>query len=147
VVDAMDTGSRETTASEPRQPRQPRRTCELVTVPAREGLEAVAILRLRESVGPVLHDRAGDTLGFVVPDGTADRWDLPGSSCVKALGPFGTSRSPVSGGGWVVAPDGTVAEATEPDHLRAALTEASRLLSVVDDCTAHAATRRWPTDL
>lgn len=55
--------------------------CDLVTVPARHGLEALDILRLRECDGPVLHDHAGDTLGFLVPAGTADRWDLPGSAC------------------------------------------------------------------
>ncbi|MER6984833.1 hypothetical protein ABT317_49840, partial [Streptomyces carpinensis] len=51
--------------------------CDLVTVPARQGLEAVDILRrgARDAVGPVLHDDGGDTLGFVVPAGTAAGWD------------------------------------------------------------------------
>lgn len=62
--------------------------CDLVTVPARQGLEAVDILRRgsRESVGPVLHDDGGDTLGFLVPPGTADGWDVPGSTCTRSDG-------------------------------------------------------------
>ncbi|MGP4114516.1 hypothetical protein ACTWP5_26855 [Streptomyces sp. 4N509B] len=105
---------------------------DLVTVPAREGLEAVDLLRLRERVGPVLHDREGDTVGFVVPPGTAARWDVPGSACAQAVGPFGPTQPPVSGSCWLVAPDGAVAEATEPEVLRDALREAERLLAVVD---------------
>lgn len=62
--------------------------CDLVTVPARQGLEAVDILRRGsgESVGPVLHDDGGDTLGFLVPPGTADGWDVPGSTCTRSDG-------------------------------------------------------------
>jgi hypothetical protein len=101
--------------------------CELVTVPAREGLEAVDILRLRDGVGPVLHDPAGDTLGFVVPPGTAEAWDLPGSACTRA-------RAARGGSGWLVAPDGAVTQTTEPALLRAALNEATRLLAVIDRC-------------
>ncbi|MEO3749224.1 hypothetical protein [Streptomyces sp. B6B3] len=101
--------------------------CELVTVPAREGLEAVDILRLRDGVGPVLHDPTGDTLGFVVPPGTAEAWDLPGSACTRA-------RAARGGSGWLVAPDGAVTQTTEPALLRAALNEATRLLAVIDRC-------------
>lgn len=115
------------------------RHVELVTVPAREGLEAADLLRLRASVGPVVHDRTGDTLGFVVPPGTAERWDVPGSTCARAVGAFGPAQPPVSDGRWLVAPGGTAARATEPDLLRAALREASRLLAVVDGCAPRAA--------
>ncbi|MBB5935115.1 hypothetical protein [Streptomyces zagrosensis] len=58
----------------------------MVTVPARQGFEAVDLLRLGDSggVGPVLHNGTCDTLGFVVPPGTAAGWDLPGSVCTRA---------------------------------------------------------------
>lgn len=108
--------------------------CELVTVPAREGLEAVAILCLREGVGPVLHDRHGDTLGFVVPRGTVGHWSLPGSACAQAVGPLDAAEPPVAGSGWLIAPGATTADATEPERLRAALDEAIRMLAVVDGC-------------
>ncbi|MDT0342657.1 hypothetical protein [Streptomyces litchfieldiae] len=110
--------------------------CDLVTVPAREGLEAVDILRLRHGVGPVLHDSQGDTLGFIVPPGTAERWDLPGSACTQTYP--GTPRGeqpPVTGSGWLVPPEGAVIDATEPERLRAALNEAVSMLRVVDRCT------------
>ena len=46
--------------------------CDLVTVPARQGLEAVDILPAAGTAsGPVLHDGTCDTLGFLVPAGTA----------------------------------------------------------------------------
>ncbi|WP_338320592.1 hypothetical protein, partial [Streptomyces lonarensis] len=71
--------------------------CDLVTVPAREGLEAVDILRLRSGVGPVIHDRDGDTLGFLVPPGTARDWNLPGSACTETYGtPPGSCQPPVT---------------------------------------------------
>lgn len=105
--------------------------CDLVTVPAREGLEAVDILRLRAGVGPVLHDRGGDTLGFLVPPGTAQDWDLPGSACIQT---YGTAQPPVTGSGWLVPPDGAMADSTEPGRLRAALNEAVQMLAVVDRC-------------
>lgn len=64
---------------------------DLVTVPTRQGLEAVDIIRrathhTTPGVGPVLHDGSGDTLGFLVPPGTADAWDLPGSACTQTNG-------------------------------------------------------------
>ncbi|MFB9459122.1 hypothetical protein [Streptomyces antimycoticus] len=71
-----------TTAQHPQ-----RQDCDLVTVPARQGLEAVDILRRAcDGLGPVLHDNACDTLGFLVPPGTADGWDLPGSACTQTSG-------------------------------------------------------------
>lgn len=105
--------------------------CDLVTVPARHGLEAVDILRLRDGVGPVLHDRAGDTLGFLVPPGTADCWDLPGSACTQTLAHAraASAEPPVAGTGWLVSPEGAYARATEPDELRAALGEAARTIA------------------
>lgn len=62
--------------------------CDLVTVPARQGLEAVDILRrgAGDGVGPVLHDDGCDTLGFLVPPGTAAAWDVPGSTCTETNG-------------------------------------------------------------
>ncbi len=110
--------------------------CDLVTVPAREGLEAVDILRLRHGVGPVLHDREGDTLGFIVPPGTAERWDLPGSACTQTYrGSRCGTQPPVTGSGWLVPPEGAVTQATEPERLRAALNEAVSMLRVVDRST------------
>ena len=57
-------------------------------MPTRQGLEAVDILRRAavEAVGPVLHDDSCDTLGFLVPPGTADVWDVPGSTCTQTDG-------------------------------------------------------------
>ncbi|MFE3648791.1 hypothetical protein ACFXPZ_42810 [Streptomyces sp. NPDC059101] len=113
--------------------------CDLVTVPARQGLEAVDILRLRDGVGPVLHDGACDTLGFLVPPGTADGWDVPGSACTQTS-PRGSSlggavpEPPVQGTGWLVPPEGAYADATDPVVLRAALGEAARTIEAVDRC-------------
>jgi hypothetical protein len=113
--------------------------CDLVTVPARQGLEAVDILRLRDrtgGVGPVLHDGPCDTLGFLVPPGTADGWDLPGSACTQIYGrgAHRTDEPPVAGTGWLVPPDGAYAGATEPTRLRAALGEAARTIEAADRC-------------
>ncbi len=105
---------------------------DLVTVPARRGLEAVDILRLRTAVGPVLHDRSGDTLGFLVPPGTAAVWDLPGSvccgtpACPRVARP-GPVEPPVPGTGWLVPP-GLAAPVTDPALLREALGEAARTI-------------------
>nr|WP_245982076.1 hypothetical protein [Streptomyces reniochalinae] len=108
--------------------------CDLVTVPARHGLEAADILRLRDGVGPVLHDRSGDTLGFLVPPGTADCWDLPGSACTQTYVrearavASAAGEPPVAGTGWLVPPSVAYAHATEPAELRAALGEAARTI-------------------
>ncbi|WP_330330603.1 hypothetical protein OHS33_13240 [Streptomyces sp. NBC_00536] len=113
---------------------------DLVTVPTRQGLEAVDIIRraaARDSgVGPVLHDGSGDTLGFLVPPGTADAWDMPGSACTQTNGRgirlFGDS--PTAGGtGWLLPPDST-GPVTDPEVLRAALGEAARLIEAADNC-------------
>ncbi|MGY5125885.1 hypothetical protein [Streptomyces nigrescens] len=125
-------------------PAVPAQACDLVTVPARQGLEAVDILRLRDGVGPVLHDGACDTLGFLVPAGTADGWDVPGSACTQtsgrglALGALcgegAPAEPPVTGTGWLVPPEGAGAAATDPAVLRAALGEAARTIEAVDRC-------------
>ncbi|KNB49416.1 hypothetical protein [Streptomyces caatingaensis] len=124
-------------------PRPPRAVagegtpCDLVTVPARQGLEAVDILRLRDGVGPVLHDGDCRTLGFLVPPGTAAAWDMPGSACTQAYGRgarAGRHEPPVTGTGWLVAPDAAFSEATDPAVLRAALGEAARTIEAVDRC-------------
>ncbi|MGW1834999.1 hypothetical protein [Streptomyces sp. BBFR2] len=115
--------------------------CDLVTVPARQGLEAVDILRLRDGVGPVLHDGPCHTLGFLVPAGTAERWDLPGSACTRTFGRDATGSAgrgapepPVTGTGWLVPPGGAYGDATDPVVLRAALGEAARTIEAVDRC-------------
>lgn len=116
--------------------------CDLVTVPTRQGLEAVDILRRgrTETMGPVLHDGGGDTLGFLVPPGTADGWDLPGSDCTQTRGRglvIGARREPpVEGAGWLLPPDPAERPAdlvTDPAVLRAALDEAARLIEAADN--------------
>ncbi|MFJ1974745.1 hypothetical protein ACIO93_39660 [Streptomyces sp. NPDC087903] len=111
--------------------------CDLVTVPSRQGLEAVDILRrgVGDAVGPVLHDDGCDTLGFLVPPGTADAWDVPGSTCTQTNG-RGLSlhpRPPVEGSAWLLPP-GDADRATDPAVLRAALGEAARLIAAADNC-------------
>jgi hypothetical protein len=100
-------------------------SCDLVTVPARQGLEAVDILRWSARVGPVLHDHLGETLGFLVPGGTAAAWDLPGSACTGAAEP----PSPPSA--WLLPPHGT-APYTDPAHLRDALGQAAVTIAAAD---------------
>lgn len=110
--------------------------CDLVTVPARQGLEAVDILRrgAADAVGPVLHDDGGDTLGFVVPPGTAAAWDLPGSTCTRAEGQGPAApEPPVEGSAWLVPPE-EADPATDPVVLRRALGEAARLIEAADNC-------------
>ncbi|MEV5969788.1 hypothetical protein [Streptomyces sp. NPDC051921] len=119
--------------------------CDLVTVPARQGLEAVDILRRggAPAVGPVLHDGACDTLGFLVPPGTAAGWDMPGSACTRTdgrglrlpelpelPGPDGATPRPAD---WLLPP-GDSGEVTDPAMLRAALGQAARLIEAADGC-------------
>ncbi|MFJ5225818.1 hypothetical protein [Streptomyces sp. NPDC088400] len=116
--------------------------CDLVTVPARQGLEAVDILRRGATpagaapvVGPVLHDGPCDTLGFLVPPGTAAAWDMPGSACTQTNGrglriP---AEPPVIGSGWLLPPESAGA-VTDPAVLRRALGEAARLIEAADRC-------------
>ncbi|MGW7363635.1 hypothetical protein ACWGI8_09450 [Streptomyces sp. NPDC054841] len=133
-----------TPASMPPGPEGP---CDLVTVPARQGLEAVDILRRggAPAVGPVLHDGSCDTLGFLVPPGTAAGWDMPGSACTQTSGrglrlpiehgapgaPAVPAEPPVSGGGWLLPP-GDTGPVTDPVVLREALGEAARLIEAAD---------------
>ncbi|MGW2958199.1 hypothetical protein ACWDGI_06875 [Streptomyces sp. NPDC001220] len=111
--------------------------CDLVTVPARQGLEAVDILRrgTGDAVGPVLHDDGGGTLGFVVPAGTAAGWDVPGSTCTgtDGRGLRLNPEPPVEGSDWLLPP-GEADLATDPAVLRRALGEAARLIEVADSC-------------
>lgn len=138
-----ETGSR-TTATNPTTtttnpaPATAEESCDLVTVPARQGLEAVDILRRgrdHEAVGPVLHDGACDTLGFLVPPGTADAWDVPGSACTRTdgRGLRIPAEPPVAGSGWLLPPAGDT-PVTDPAVLRAALDQAARLLEAADSC-------------
>ncbi|WP_228022744.1 hypothetical protein [Streptomyces acidicola] len=122
-------------------PTQQSSACDLVTVPARQGLEAVDILRrgavdatgpVPPAVGPVLHDDGGDTLGFLVPPGTADAWDVPGSTCTQSDG-RGADLAPEEGSDWLLPP-GEADLATDPAVLRAALGEAARLIEAADNC-------------
>ncbi|MFI2350271.1 hypothetical protein ACH492_25130 [Streptomyces sp. NPDC019443] len=119
--------------------------CDLVTVPARQGLEAVDILRRGgvPAVGPVLHDGTCDTLGFLVPPGTADGWDMPGSACTQTSGRglripaeppvTGTGTGADTGADWLLPPDGA-GPVTDPVVLREALGEAARLIEAADNC-------------
>ena len=112
--------------------------CDLVTVPARQGLEAVDILRRGRDhvgVGPVLHNGACDTLGFLVPPGTADAWDVPGSACTRTdgRGLRIPAEPPAAGFGWLLPP-AEDAPVTDPAVLRAALDQAARLLEAADNC-------------
>ncbi|MFC8074720.1 hypothetical protein ACFUN8_04195 [Streptomyces sp. NPDC057307] len=112
--------------------------CDLVTVPARQGLEAVDILRRgageAPAVGPVLLDVNCDNLGFLVPPGTAAGWDMPGSACTETAGRGlrVPAEPPVTGGAWLLPPDAGVGEVTDPAVLREALGEAARLIEAAD---------------
>ncbi|MGW6055820.1 hypothetical protein [Streptomyces sp. NPDC055189] len=137
-------GARQGSPQGPGQGGEPADFCDLVTVPARQGLEAVDILRrgAGDAVGPVLHDGSCDTLGFLVPPGTADGWDLPGSACTQTFG-RGTRLHaepepvppppPVAGTGWLLPPDETD-PVTDPAVLRAALGMAARTIEAADNC-------------
>jgi hypothetical protein len=110
--------------------------CDVVTVPTRQGLEAVDLVRLSTGgtgVGPVLHDREGDSVAFLVPLGTADAWDVPGSECTHPAGQPAIDRAAGGGGatGWLVPPH-TDTAVTDPAVLRAALGEAARVIELVD---------------
>ncbi len=113
----------------------PDTSCDVVTVPARQGLEAVDILRrgAGDAVGPVLHD-GGGTLGFLVPPGTAAAWDVPGSTCTETdgRGLRLAPEPPVEGSDWLLPPGED--PATDPAVLRAALDEAQRLIEAADSC-------------
>lgn len=112
--------------------------CDLVTVPARQGLEAVDILRRgageAPAVGPVLLDGNCDNLGFLVPPGTAAGWDMPGSACTETAGRGlrVPAEPPVTGGAWLLPPDSGTGEVTDPAVLREALGEAARLIEAAD---------------
>jgi hypothetical protein len=100
-------------------------------------LEAVDILRrgAGEAVGSVLHDDGGDTLGFLVPPGTAAAWDVPGSTCTETDGRGATlaPEPPVEGSDWLLPP-GEADLATDPAVLRKALGEAARTIRAADSC-------------
>ncbi|WP_405785616.1 MULTISPECIES: hypothetical protein [unclassified Streptomyces] len=99
---------------------------DVVTVPCRQGLEAVDLLRLTTGVGPVLHDGTGDSLAFLVPPGTAEAWDVPGSSCRRTDGEPSLPENR-----WLVPPH-TDTAVTDPAVLRAALREATRTIRLAD---------------
>jgi hypothetical protein len=109
---------------------------DLVMVPARQGLEAVDILRRCDepAVGPVIHDGPCDTLGFLVPPGTAAGWDVPGSACTETdgRGLRLPSDPPVVGTGWLLAPGSADGAVTDPARLREALDKAARTIEAAD---------------
>ncbi|MGX1270173.1 hypothetical protein [Streptomyces phaeoluteigriseus] len=111
--------------------------CDLVTVPTRQGLEAVDILRRAagDAVGPVLHDDGHGTLAFLVPPGTAAAWDVPGSTCTgtDGRGLRLAPEPPVEGSDWLLPP-GEADLATDPAVLQRALGEAARLIEAADSC-------------
>ncbi|MFG2717103.1 hypothetical protein ACGFW5_02165 [Streptomyces sp. NPDC048416] len=146
-IDFTVSGTQTTAVRHPQSPRASappvsacgaEEPCDLVTVPARQGLEAVDIIRrgaAPAAVGPVLHDGACDTLGFLVPPGTAAAWDVPGSACTETNGRGLRIAGlpvvpPVTGSGWLLPPDTT--EVTDPGLLRAALGEAARMIEAAD---------------
>ncbi|WP_236656080.1 hypothetical protein [Streptacidiphilus jiangxiensis] len=108
-----------------RRPARP--AYEVVTVPERQGLETVDILRLRGGCGAVLLEDTGCTLSFLVPSGTAAQWQLPGSSC-RSLAVPGPAPQ------WLLPPaaGGAGPTLTDPSELRAALGEAVRTLAASD---------------
>lgn len=115
--------------------------CDLVTVPVRQGLEAVDILRRggAPAVGPVLHDGTCDTLGFLVPPGTAEGWDMPGSACTQTDGrglrlPEIPAREDAAAPADWLLPPGDTGPVTDPAVLREALGEAARLIEAADGC-------------
>ncbi|MGW2718917.1 hypothetical protein [Streptomyces sp. NPDC001492] len=119
------------------EPPLPDGACDLVTVPTRQGLEAVDILRrgAGDAVGPVLHDDDCNTLGFVVPPGTAAAWDVPGSTCTETDGRgLRLNPEPPEGGSDWLLPPGEADLATDPAVLRAALGEAARIIEAADNC-------------
>ncbi|WP_228718386.1 hypothetical protein [Kitasatospora acidiphila] len=99
--------------------------CDTVTVPLRHGLETVDILRLRRACGSVVQGPAG-AVAFLVPAGTADRWQLSGTSCTPGAAPL-----PATDPRWLVPPAGSelTPSLTDPWVLRAALCEAARTLT------------------
>ncbi|MBT3161845.1 hypothetical protein HTV80_01785 [Streptomyces sp. Vc74B-19] len=123
-------------ANDPLEPAGP--DCDVVTVPSRQGLEAVDILRrgAGDAVGPVLHDGGGDTLAFLVPPGTAAAWDVPGSVCTETdgRGLRLAPDAPEEGSDWLVPP-GEADLATDPAVLREALGEAQRMIEAADSCS------------
>ncbi|MEU5091572.1 hypothetical protein [Streptomyces sp. NPDC021356] len=133
----VETGTQTHRSVDHRRPPAPEAGCDLVTVPARQGLEAVDILRrgADDAVGPVLHDDGADTLGFVVPAGTAAAWDVPGSTCTRTdgRGLRTAPRPPVEGSDWLLPP-GEADLATDPALLRRALGEAARMIEAADSC-------------
>ncbi|TWV41819.1 hypothetical protein FRZ03_20705 [Streptomyces misionensis] len=134
----MQTSQSNEPCAPPSSPGPGGTVCDLVTVPARQGLEAVDILRrgAADAVGPVLHDDDRDTLGFLVPAGTAACWDVPGSTCTetdgRGLPP--APLPPVRGADWLLPPGEEADLATDPVVLREALGEAARLIEAADNC-------------
>ncbi|WP_416483528.1 hypothetical protein [Streptomyces sp. CL12] len=134
----METSQSSEPCTSPSPPAPGDTACDLVTVPARQGLEAVDILRraAADAVGPVLHDDDRDTLGFLVPAGTAAGWDVPGSICTETNGRGLrlAPEPPVAGADWLLPPGDDADLATDPAVLREALGEAARLIEAADKC-------------
>ncbi|WP_191870696.1 hypothetical protein [Streptomyces filipinensis] len=133
----METSQSNEPCTSPSSAAEAAAACDLVTVPARQGLEAVDILRrgAGDAMGPVLHDGGCATLGFLVPAGTAAGWDVPGSTCTETdgRGLRLTPQPPVEGSDWLLPP-GEADLATDPAVLRRALGEAARMIEAADNC-------------
>ncbi|MFE9427676.1 hypothetical protein ACFYNO_32445 [Kitasatospora sp. NPDC006697] len=101
------------------------RSCDTVTVPLRHGLETVDILRLRRACGSVVQGPSG-TVAFLVPAGTAERWQLAGTDCTPGAAPL-----PATDPRWLLPPAGPelAPQPTDPWVLRDALCEAARTLA------------------
>ncbi|GGU73705.1 hypothetical protein GCM10010260_01870 [Streptomyces filipinensis] len=137
VEAGMETSQSNEPCTSPSSAAEAAAACDLVTVPARQGLEAVDILRrgAGDAMGPVLHDGGCATLGFLVPAGTAAGWDVPGSTCTETdgRGLRLTPQPPVEGSDWLLPP-GEADLATDPAVLRRALGEAARMIEAADNC-------------
>ncbi|MFF1906721.1 hypothetical protein [Kitasatospora sp. NPDC058218] len=105
------------------------RRWDVLSVPGRLGRPVLDILDSR-SCGPVLSDFAGESIGFLVPVGTATRWIGTGVRCAGdgtwIVVPHPERRS--RGVRWLIPPDGS-GRLNDPVLLELALHEAAARLS------------------
>jgi hypothetical protein len=102
------------------------RRWDALLVPGRLGLAALRLLDRLPGGGPVLFDPGDDTVGFLVPVGTAARWVGTG---IRGAGdgawlPVPHPRRGGRGLRWLVPPDGT-GRLTDPGVLELVLHEAA----------------------
>ncbi|MEV0537032.1 hypothetical protein [Kitasatospora sp. NPDC050463] len=105
------------------------RRWDVLSVPGRLGRPVLDILDSR-SCGPVLSDFTGESIGFLVPVGTAARWIGTGVRCAGdgtwIVVPHPERRS--RGVRWLIPPDGS-GRLNDPVLLELALHEAAARLS------------------